>query len=281
MSEKVGILHPGSMGSAVAKSIKNSGFEVLWAGNGRSSASHARAEEAGLVDVGSVARLCEETAVLISICPPHAAEAVAESVIAHNFDGLFIDGNAISPQKAKRIGQKMAEAGIEFVDGSIVGGPPKERNQTWLHLSGSKATEATAYFAEGPLETAVVGDQIGQASALKMCFAAQTKGGLALLALVMGAAEKLGVRTALEAQWANYNPDQPESSRRRVASVAHNKAWRFVGEMEEMVETFGAIGLPDGFHSAAADIYGRVAHFQNAETTPPIEDVLNAINSNK
>ena len=278
MSEKVGILNPGNMGAAVAHSIKNSGFEVLWAGNGRSPATHTRAKQAGLIDVGSVERLCETTAVIISVCPPHAAEAVADEVISHHFQGLFIDGNAISPQKANRIGQKLIQANIAFVDGGIVGGPPTKPMTTWLHLSGKKAEEATRYFAAGPLETSIVGSEIGQASALKMCFAAQTKGGLALLALVLGAAEKMGVRSALEEQWANYDPNQPAASQKGVINVAHNKAWRFAGEMDEMVETFGAIDLPTGFHQAAGDIYRRISHFYNQEETAPIDEILAAIN---
>ncbi|MEM7335704.1 MAG: DUF1932 domain-containing protein [Chloroflexota bacterium] len=277
MTQKIGILHPGNMGVAVANTVHRSGYEVYWAGNGRSSATHERAQGAGLINVGSVEALCRETAVMLSVCPPHAAEAVADEVIGHQFKGLFIDGNAISPQKANRIGDKMAQVNIQFVDGGIVGGPPTKPMTTWLHLSGGAADKASQYFSAGPLETSIVGAEIGQASALKMCFAAQTKGGLALLALVLGAADKMGVRSALEEQWANYDPNKPTDAQRRVVSVAHNKAWRFAGEMDEMVETFGAIGLPAGFHEGAANIYRRIGHFYNQETAPTIEDVLAAI----
>ena len=104
---------------------------------------------------------------IISVCPPHAAEDVAEKVLAHSFQGLYLDVNAIAPQRAVRIGQAMAAAGVDFVDGGIIGMPAWEREKTWLYLSGAKAPEAAAYFCGGPLETRVVGDEIGKASALK------------------------------------------------------------------------------------------------------------------
>lgn len=278
MNQTIGILHPGAMGVAVAQTMKNSGFGVIWAGNGRSPETHQRAQQADLTDVQTLEQLCQQADVIVSVCPPHAAEEVATAVLDHTFHGTYLDANAISPQKARRIDAKMQAAGVTFVDGSIVGGPPKERNQTWLHLSGEAAEGVTRFFAEGPLETAVVSHNIGDASALKMCFAAQTKGGAALLALVLGAAESLGVRAQLEAQWANYDAEKPQRSQQSVVRVSHNKAWRFVGEMEEMVETFGGIGLPTGFHEAAAEMYRRVAHFKDSEATPSLEDVLDAIN---
>lgn len=277
MKETVGILHPGSMGVAVATTMKRGGNEVIWAGNGRSKTTQQRAFDVQLRDVHTVAAMCRQADVIISVCPPHAADAVAEQVIDAAFTGLYIDANAISPQKAQRIGQKLADANIAFVDGGIIGGPPVERGQTWLHLSGERADEAARLFAAGPLESSVVGSEIGKASALKMCFAAQTKGGLALLALVLAAAESLEVREALETQWEQYRPNSAIEAQQRVTRVAHNKAWRFVGEMEEMVETFAAAGLPAGFHAAAAEIYGRIARFKEADNEPSIDDVLAAL----
>lgn len=281
MTKTIGILHPGAMGVAVAQTMKNSGYEVVWAGNGRSPATHQRAESAGLTNVQTVEAVCAAADVIVSVCPPHAAEVVAEQVSNAQFDGLFLDANAISPQKAQRIGERLTAVNIPFVDGSIIGGPPTKPKQTWLHLSGARAEEVARYFAAGPLETNIVSEEIGQASALKMCFAAQTKGGAALLALVLAAAESLNVRDALEAQWEQYDAGSAARSQQRIVRVAHNKAWRFVGEMEEMVETFGAIGLPDGFHAAAAEIYQRVAQFKDAPDAPSIEAVLRALNGNE
>lgn len=276
MSRRIGILHPGAMGVSVAASAKNSGNTVYWAGEGRSAATHQRAEEVGLVDAGSLADLCQQCEVILSVCPPAAAEQVAQDVIATGFSGLYLDANAIAPQRTERIGQAMAEAGITFVDGGIIGGPAWEPGRTWLYLSGQSAPEITDCFASGPLETSIVSDRIGQASALKMVFAAYSKGTTALLAAIIATAESLGVRDALNAQWSRNGSAFAEETEQRVRGVTA-KAWRFEGEMHEIASTLAGAGLPDGFHLAAAEVYNRLADFKDAPETPKLAAVLQAL----
>ena len=248
----------------------------LWASDGRSDESRLRANEQGLVDAGTLEGLCEVCDVLVSVCPPHAAEELASAVIKAGFQGTFLDANAIAPQKSVQIGKKMAAAGIEFVDGGIIGGPAWQANRTWLYLSGKKASEIEAIFEAGPLETEVIGAEIGKASALKMCFAANTKGTTALLTAVVGAAEALGVRDDLERQWSRYNPDFVGETHQRVRQVTQ-KAWRFAGEMEEIAATFEGAGMPGGFHGAAHEIYERLAFLKGREELPDLMEVLAAL----
>lgn len=274
--QNVGILHPGDMGISVAATIKNSGHHVYWVSEGRSKPTRARAEEHGLTDAGTLARLCETCTAIISVCPPASAEALAASVIAQGFTGLYVDANAISPQRTESIGQLMTDAGATFVDGGIIGGPAWKPNSTWLYLSGSEAETAATLFSAGPLETHIVGAEIGKASALKMCFAAYSKGTTALLCAVLAAAEALDVRDALNEQWSRDNAGSAEKNCQKVQQVTA-KAWRFSGEMEEIAATFSAAGLPGGFHQSAAEIYERIAGFKNAEETPPLDAVLAAL----
>jgi len=272
----IGILHPGAMGISVAVSAKDSGHTVLWASEGRSDASKNRASEHNLTDIVTISSLCEKSDIIVSVCPPHAAEDVAEQVIEANFSGLFVDANAISPQKALRIEAKLGAANIDMVDGSIIGGPAWQPGRTWLYLSGKRASEITKIFAGGALETEVISDEIGKASALKMVYAANTKGSTALLALIMSAAHKLGVQDDLERQWHRQSENMVEQNQERIRRVTQ-KAWRFAGEMEEMVETFGEIGLPSGFHASAANLYRRMAQFKDADELPDLFTVLNAL----
>jgi len=153
--ETVGILHPGAMGVSVAASAKNTGHTVYWASECRSPQTHERAEKVGLMDIHRIARLCNECSVIVSVCPPDAAEDVAQEVIDHDFTGIYLDANAISPQRTTRIGKAMADAGVEFVDGGIIGGPAWKPESTWLYLSGKEAQRAAACFSAGPLETSV------------------------------------------------------------------------------------------------------------------------------
>jgi 3-hydroxyisobutyrate dehydrogenase-like beta-hydroxyacid dehydrogenase len=278
---KIGILHPGQMGISVAASAQNSGHDVYWVSEGRSAQTRERAEKFNLHDAHTLSGLCETCSIIVSVCPPHAAEEVANQALAHSFAGLYLDANAISPQRAIRIGQKVTEAGATFVDGGIIGGPAWEPGRTWLYLSGpgQSAHVVASCFAAGPLETSVIGEAIGKASALKMCFAAYTKGSTALLCAILAAAETLGVRKELERQWSRGGSDFAEQTSQRVRRVTA-KAWRFAGEMDEISETFDQAGCPGGFHAAAAVIYRRIAHFKDAPSTPRLEDVLAALVQN-
>ena len=273
---KIGVLHPGNMGISIAASAQNNGHTVYWASEGRSAQTRERAERFSLLDAHTLEGLCSTCSIIVSVSPPHAAEEVANQVIVHSFEGLYVDANAISPQRTKRIGQAIEEAGATFVDGGIIGGPAWERGRTWLHLAGRNAETVAACFSDGPFETNVIGEDIGKASALKMCYAAYTKGTTALLCAILAASDKLGVREELQRQWSRGGAGLAEQAPERVTQSTA-KAWRFVGEMEEISATFTEAGMPGGFHAAAALIYERIANFKDATSTPSLENVLAAL----
>ena len=276
MTETIGILHPGAMGISVAASALRSGHQICYASEGRSEATRARAVKHNLHDLGTLSELCETCSIIISVCPPHAAKEVASQVIAEGFRGLYLDANAISPQKAKRIGGMLSSAGILFVDGGIIGGPAWTPGETWLYLSGKDVERIVDCFSAGPLETSIIGEEIGKASAIKMCYAAYTKGTTALLTAILALAEANGVRTELSAQWERDEPgfvEQAEGRARRVTA----KAWRFAGEMDEIASTFESAGLPNGFHAAAGEVYCQLAHFKEFDEVPVLSNVLSTL----
>jgi 3-hydroxyisobutyrate dehydrogenase-like beta-hydroxyacid dehydrogenase len=229
-----------------------------------------------LQDAGTLVELCAIGSVIVSVCPPDAAEDLAAEVFTHGFTGLYLDANAISPQRSIRIGQAAAAAGATFVDGGIIGGPAWQPGRTWLYLSGMEAERAAACFTAGPLETCVIGEVIGKASALKMCFAAYTKGTTALLCAILAAADAWDVYQELANQWAQDGSNFAEQAAERVRRVTA-KAWRFAGEMDEIAATFSAAGVPGEFHQASADIYRRLASFKDAPESPALEEVLTAL----
>ena len=247
--ETVGLLHPGEMGAAVGAVLRQQGHRVVWASAGRSAETLARAESAGLEEVGSSDEVGRSDVVL-SICPPHAALEVARSV--GPFDGLFLDANAISPASARAVAEVVRGAGGRYVDGGIVGSPPREAGTTRLYLSGDGAEEVRELFAGSVVDARVVPN----ASALKMAYAAWTKGTAAMLLAIRELARAEGVEDALLAEW---DLSQPELHERyeRAARSAEAKGWRWVGEMEEIAASFEADGLPGGFHRAAAEVYRR------------------------
>jgi len=194
-------------------------------------------------------------------------------VLGYRFRGLYVDANAIAPQRAIRIGQAMQHAGATGVDGGIIGGPASRPGTTWLYLSGPAADVIAACCAAGPLETHVLGPELGTASALKMCYAAYSKGSTALLAAILAAAESLGVRTELQQRWSADDPAFAAGLEGRIGGAAV-KAWRFAGEMEEIAATFQAAGQPDGFHTAAAFLYRQLADFKDAAAVPTLDQLL-------
>ena len=273
---KMGILHPGEMGISIAASAVKNGHQAYWLSAGRSDKTRARAEKYSLMEIDSLIEFCQTCEIILSVCPPHAAGEVARSVVDAKFKGLYVDANAISPQRAMAIGQMLEAGHIQFVDGGIIGGPAWSPKETWLYLSGPQAHRITECFLQGPLETKIIGDEIGKASALKMCYAAYSKGTTALLAAILAIAESLGVRDQLYQQWDRDDNRFSEQVDRRITRVTA-KAWRFKGEMLEIAATFQEAGLPAEFHQAAAEIYGRMSDFKDLAEPPLLEAVLRAL----
>jgi len=261
-SQRIGIVHPGQMGIVVAASAQNSGNEVFWVSEGRSVATRERADRAALRDAGTLAKLCELCPVIVSVCPPEFAEETAEQVAQRSYQGTYVDANAIAPERAQRIARRLVEQGAHFVDGGIIGPPTTERNRTWLYLAGEHAAGIASCFIAGPIETEVLSGGVGRASALKMCFAAYSKGSVALAIAVLAAAERLEVSGELKRQWARSGPSLAEME--REISRATPKAWRFVSEMQEIAATFESAGMPPEFHQAAAEIFRRLSSTTDA-----------------
>jgi 3-hydroxyisobutyrate dehydrogenase-like beta-hydroxyacid dehydrogenase len=248
----IGLLHPGEMGAALGARLRERDRDVAWAGEARSAATRDRAAAADLHDAGSVAALAARSDVLLSVCPPHAALDVARAVAG--FTGVFVDANAISPQTVAEVRAIVEDGGGRFVDGGIVGPPPEREGTTRLYLSGADAPLVADAFAGTVVEAPVLGPEPGAASALKMAYAAWTKGTAAMLLAIRDTARANGVEEALLHEWSRSQPDVPGRLEGAESSAAR-KGWRWIAEMEEIAATFAAAGQPDGFHRAAADVY--------------------------
>jgi 3-hydroxyisobutyrate dehydrogenase-like beta-hydroxyacid dehydrogenase len=253
----IGLLNPGEMGAAVGQCLTARGLEVLWASDGRSAETADRAKAAGLTDVGTARDVAALAGVILSICPPHAAVDVAWAV--HGFTGVYVDANAIAPGTAQQVAELIAAGGGRYVDGGIIGSPPTTPGTSRLYLSGADAPAVRAVhdlFSGTALDAWIVPGAPTAASAVKMAYAAWTKGSSALLLDARALARAEGVEDTLLAEWALSQPrlaDQVE----RSAQAAVTKGWRWVGEMEEIAHTMADAGLPDGFHQAAAEIFRR------------------------
>ncbi|MFN0026127.1 MAG: DUF1932 domain-containing protein, partial [Acidimicrobiales bacterium] len=285
----VALLHPGAMGASLGAALVRASQTVWWLPEGRGDATAARAAAAGLQPAGSWSQLLAACDLVISICPPDAATAVAGSFAAaaqacsrERPGWTYVDANAISPSRAQQVAAVVEAVGARFVDGDVVG-PPVGSGRTCLYLSGPHAEEVAARFTAnggdtethdrgysrghtegyvGRPEVRVLGDDPTAASALKMLYAGWTKASGALLLALWAAAERAGVAPALAAEWQVSQPDLPGRLEQAV-SRSVPKAWRFAGEMDEIAHTLAELGLPAGFHRAAAELFGGLTSFKD------------------
>ncbi|GAB1539018.1 NAD(P)-dependent oxidoreductase [Scytonema sp. NUACC21] len=270
----VGILSPGDMGQAIAAVLNQHGLKTIAALDERSDRTRQLAAAANIVDVGSLKQLVIESDVVLSVLVPaaatEAAQQVAQVIGSLGKSILYVDCNAISPQKVKSIAHIIKSKGGQFVDASIIGPPPRVPNRTRIYASGQQAIELQELRDYG-LDIRVIGDEIGNASGLKMCYAALTKGLTAIGTELLIAAHRLGLDEQL---WDEVSSSQPELVKilsRSIPSMTP-KAHRWIGEMEEIAETFEALELTERIFQGAADIYRLVKETSLGKETPEESD---------
>jgi 3-hydroxyisobutyrate dehydrogenase-like beta-hydroxyacid dehydrogenase len=271
----IALFHAGDMGSGFGAALAARGQKVLCALQGRSAATRARAQKAGLVDAETVASAVRQSTVVLSICPPHGALALAREVAGAGFKGLYIDANAISPATSRKIAEVLA--GATYVDGAILGAPPTPDKAGRVLLNGPKAAEAARLFDGSYIKASVLEGPLGAASALKMCYAAWTKGTWLMLSSIYAAAEHEGVAQALRDEWARTHPDLIKQL--GAPSLNPAKAWRWLSEMQEMAIAFESAGQPAGYAQAGEEICRRLERYKEDATRPSIEKVTPAVRS--
>lgn len=267
------LLHPGAMGAKVGGQATRTGTRVLYVPTGRGPASLQRAREAGLEPAESLESALAASDFVLSVCPPHAAEDVAREVLGHPFRGLYVEANAISPDRTRRIAAACAERGVPMVDGSIVGGPPGPGSAPRLYLSGDE--EQVARVARAFEDTQVVARplnaSLGAASALKMAYASYQKSARVLAAVSHALAAHHGVAAEL-AREAGSLTSNILAETNQLPSVAA-RAWRWAPELEEIAATLRTAGLPPEMAEGAAAVLGRWADDKD-DYDLPLEEVL-------
>jgi len=258
----VGVVSPGDMGQAIAGRLKEAGFGVHAALDGRSERTRALARAAGLADCGSMEKLVATCELVLSVINPGEALNVARQVAAAMKKTgrriAFADLNAVSPQTARDADRMIRDAGGMFIDGGIIGPPPRgEKDRPRIYVSGPDA-----YLFETiqhpNLLVRVMSERVGDASGVKMCYAAMTKGTTALAVELLVAARKLGVEQALEKELRDSQSDMFDRHMKSIPGMPP-KAYRWVPEMQEIAKTFSELGLTRRIFEGATDMYALVA----------------------
>jgi 3-hydroxyisobutyrate dehydrogenase-like beta-hydroxyacid dehydrogenase len=267
----IGILSPGDMGQAIAGRLKECGMQVHTALDGRSERTRTLARAAGIADCGSMENLVAACELIISVINPGEALNVArEAAAAIRKTGrkiAFADLNAVSPQTARDADTLIRDAGGTFIDGGIIGPPPRgEKDKPRIYVSGPDAY-LFEQIKHPNLVIRVMSERVGDASGVKMCYAAMTKGTTALAVELLVAARKLGVEHALEKELRESRADVFDWQVKNIA-VMPPKAYRWVPEMQEIAKTFGELGMTRRIFEGASDMYEMVAHTPLGRESP-------------
>jgi len=264
--QHIGIVSPGDMGQAVAQTLKASGYTVHTALDGRSARTRALAAEAGLNDCGTMHNVVATCDVVLSILNPANARAAAAAMKSAGRHCLFVDCNAVAPQTAQEINAIIGAAGGTCIDAGIIGPPPRGKASMRMYVSGAQAALLAPLSCDG-IKVRVMSERIGDASAIKMCYASYTKGAVALGVEMLMAARRLGVDAALDRELQESAADNRQWVLGRT-TVMPPKAYRWVPEMLEIAKTFEGVHLTPRILLGAADMYEMIAKTALGKESP-------------
>jgi 3-hydroxyisobutyrate dehydrogenase-like beta-hydroxyacid dehydrogenase len=272
--ESVAILSPGDMGHAIGQLLRENELKVFTCLTGRSVRTRELSEKAGIIDVPNMNDLVEQSDVVMSVtvseAVPGLCHEIADAVKATGTDLLFAECNAIAPSLSAEMQKVLDEGGARYVDASIIGPPPRNGSSPRLYVSGDNATEMVQLRDFG-LDVRNLGDQLGRASGIKMCYAAMTKGTAALHTELLIAAEKMGLSEELMVEFTNGHQSVVDRMESWIPSMPA-KSRRWVSEMEEIEATFRDLGLTPNIFKGVADMYRMVGATSLGDENPETRD---------
>jgi 3-hydroxyisobutyrate dehydrogenase-like beta-hydroxyacid dehydrogenase len=230
---------------------------------GRSGRTRDLAARAPFEYVDDLAAVAAQSDVVLSVVPPGESAVVADALAG---TPVLVDLNAVSPTTADAVAQVLADSGTELVDGSISGPPPWRAGTTRVYLSGPRAAQVAGLGFEG-VDVRVVDDQVGIASAVKMCTASVYKGTALLLIHALLTAQRHGVLETVRDDLEESFPELMDGIERYLASSGA-KAHRYVAEMREIAATQSGAGLTPEVFEAIAAAYEEIARSSAGAMTP-------------
>ncbi|KKA30661.1 hypothetical protein TD95_002662 [Thielaviopsis punctulata] len=276
---KIGILSLGDMGAGVARILAANGFQTVSNCTGRSPDTVLRAQSAGVDLVPTDTALVSTCSIILSILPPGDASALADRIVsalstsprpAHAAPLVYLDLNALAPSSVRAINTRLTAAGVVFLDGAILGGPPScGADGVWkcprMPLSGPRSLQ-DLFPGEGGARLAQtlnmyhVSRDIGAASGLKMCFSTISKGVVALFTQAFTTAHHLGMTESLKEELGILFPRQLKYAEGNGVSTMPPKAYRWIAEMQEIAKTHKEeLGFSPELFNGAASVFANVA----------------------
>jgi L-threonate 2-dehydrogenase len=265
------IIAQGMMGAGVGRRLAESGAEVRTWLAGRSPKSAERASTAGMKPAPDEHALLSGADFFLSILPPGEAPALARrlapALAALDTKPVYVDCNAVSPPTAIEIGGIIAPSGADFVDGGIIGGPPRPGYSPTIYASGPKAGQ-TAIIRDWGIDWRVIDGPVGAASALKMSYAGITKGTTAIASAMLLGAARFGCEQALIAELSESQPEMLARFRGGIPRM-YDKAYRWVAEMQEISEFLEQSPASRDIYAAVARLYDDLARAYDEKSPGP------------
>jgi 3-hydroxyisobutyrate dehydrogenase-like beta-hydroxyacid dehydrogenase len=267
MADRIAVIAPGAMGSGIAGVLSAHGADVVTLLDGRSEASRSRAERAGMRGVAEAELV--ESGLILSIVPPGQALALAQRLAgplaAAARKPIVVDCNALDVATVRGVGAVIGAAGAAFVDGGIIGGPPKPGAKgPTLYLSGEDAQQVEATLGRLGIQARAIEGGVGAASALKMSYAGITKGITAIATIMVLGAARAGAGEALLAELRESQPQLLARFAKGLPDMVP-KAYRWVAEMQEIAAFLEGDPAGVSIFQAAAELYDRIARDATAE----------------
>ena len=274
MVNTVAIMSPGDMGHAVGQVLSESGIDVVTCTDGRSQRTKNLAEMAGLRQVATLEDMVIQADLVLSIMVPSKAMSFVREISPH-FESsktptYFADCNAVSPQSALAMAEVINQAGGKFIDGGIIGTAPTKGDTPRFYVSGPDASLVMELDGRGIIVKAI-GNKVGQASGIKMCYAALTKGTNTLHVALLTAASRMGLTDDLRKEFEFSQKSHLAAMEKGISRLPAN-AHRWIGEMEEIAATFENLGVTPNFHKGAAEIYKMLNSTPFAKESPETID---------
>ena len=274
MVNTVAIMSPGDMGHAVGQVLSESGIDVITCTDGRSQRTKNLAEMAGLRQVATLEDMVIQADLVLSIMVPSKAMSFVREISPH-FESsktptYFADCNAVSPQSALAMAEVINQAGGKFIDGGIIGTAPTKGDTPRFYVSGPDASVVMELDGRGIIVKAI-GNKVGQASGIKMCYAALTKGTNTLHVALLTAASRMGLTDDLRKEFEFSQKSHLAAMEKGISRLPAN-AHRWIGEMEEIAATFENLGVTPNFHKGAAEIYKMLNSTPFAKESPETID---------
>ena len=268
--KKIGILSIGEMGFHWAKLLNGHGVEVVTYDKDRGDVSRKRGENAGAKSLPSMVDLVQSADLIVSIVVPSAARKVAENVAAAvkesgRRDLLFLDANAISPMTADDIAAALHPAGVNFVDGCIIGSAARMGKGTLVYVSGPEANRLQA-LEPFNIPIKVLGPNTNQASAFKIVYAGLTKGLQGLFCELFMGARRFGLLKELTAQYEESFPGLIDKVASSIVGLTIH-AGRRAEEMDELKRTFNHHGMESFMAPAVQKVLESIAALETGKAS--------------